>query len=100
MSVTFTFVDQQQMAAYFSETARRIRSRVPSASKQSQAVMRAEAHAYEQAAMIAGNSTFTYQYEGVPVTEITEEETEAHRAASDAYDRGLSDGIEQARSAR
>lgn len=57
--MNFKFDSAEQAAAYLEETARRIRSRVPNASKPSQSIMRAEAHAYEQSAMIIRNSNLT-----------------------------------------
>lgn len=60
MTYTFgskTFAESlEQMADYFESKAKSIRSRVPNASRNSQHVMRAEAHAYEQCAMIARNA--------------------------------------------
>jgi len=56
MAVTWKFESLEQMAAFFERTGQEIRNRVPKASKQSQSIMRAEAHAYEQCAMVARNA--------------------------------------------
>ncbi len=52
MTIQWKFESMGQIADHFAEKARSIRSRVPNASRNSQHVMRAEAHAYEQCAMI------------------------------------------------
>lgn len=52
----FEFESKEALATHLEETAKAIRSRVPTASRNSQHVMRAEAHAYEQSAMIIRNS--------------------------------------------
>ncbi len=52
MAVTFTFTNMDELADFIEEKAKSIRSRVGNARPQSQHVMRAEAHAYEQSAMI------------------------------------------------
>ncbi len=54
--MTYTFETMEQMAAYFAEKARGIRSRVPNASPTSKRIMQAEAHAYEQCADIVANA--------------------------------------------
>lgn len=56
MTERWTFESMEALALYFDREARAIRGRVASASSSSQHVMRAEAHAYEQAAMIVRNS--------------------------------------------
>lgn len=56
MAVTWKFTSLDQMGAFFDRKAQDIRGRVPNASPQSKRIMQAEAHAYEQAAMIAHNS--------------------------------------------
>lgn len=48
----FHFNSLTELADHFAEKAKGIRSRVPNATRHSQNVMRAEAHAYEQAAML------------------------------------------------
>lgn len=57
--ITWTFESLDQMGAYFERKAQDIRSRVPAASTPSKNVMRAEAHAYEQAASIVRNSVIS-----------------------------------------
>jgi hypothetical protein len=52
----FHFESTEQAAAYLEEKAKSIRSRVERATRNSQHTMRAEAHAYEQSAMILRNS--------------------------------------------
>lgn len=53
MSVKWKFDSMEHMASYFEYKAKSIRSRVPNAnSEASKRTMRAEAHAYEQCAMI------------------------------------------------
>jgi hypothetical protein len=48
----YKFTSMEQMAAFLEERAKDIRSRVAAARPQTQHVMRAEAHAYEQSAFI------------------------------------------------
>lgn len=55
----FIFTDLKAMADSFENTGKEIRKRIPSATSQSQRVMRAEAHAYEQCAFIIRNVQFT-----------------------------------------
>jgi hypothetical protein len=56
--VKFEFASKDELADHLEEKAKSIRSRVPNASRNSQHVMRAEAHAYEQSAMMIRNSVF------------------------------------------
>lgn len=55
--VTYTFATQSELADYIEGHGKDIRQRVPNAtSEASKRTMRAEAHAYEQSAMIIRNS--------------------------------------------
>jgi hypothetical protein len=56
VTVTWKFESLDQMANFFERKGQEVRKRVPRASTQSQHVMRAEAHAYEQCAMIVRNA--------------------------------------------
>lgn len=56
MTVTFTFASMEELADHLEEKAKSIRSRVGAARPHSQHIMRAEAHAYEQSAMMVRNS--------------------------------------------
>ncbi len=56
MAVTFTFDSMAEMADFIEAKAKSVRSRVSRASTQSQRVMQAEAHAYEQSASIIRNA--------------------------------------------
>lgn len=55
--ITYTFATMAELADWIEAKGKDIRARVPSASSEaSKRTMRAEAHAYEQSAMIIRNS--------------------------------------------
>lgn len=55
----FTFPNKEALADWWEERAEDIRVRAHKATRNSQHVMRAEAHAYEQCAMMLRQSKFT-----------------------------------------